>query len=75
MRALNAGRILGPCPGDIITSYPSVKGHTKMLRNRLQNVALLVVTGTVALGLARSAPVAGQDEADTNRLSRKSRGW
>jgi hypothetical protein len=35
-----------------------------MLRNRLQNVALLVVTGTVALGLARSAPVAGQDDAD-----------
>lgn len=45
--------------------YPSVKGHTKMPRNRLQNLALLVVTGAVALGLARSAPVAGQDEADT----------
>ena len=37
-----------------------------MLRNRLQNVVLLVVViGTVAVGLARSAPVAGQDDADT----------
>ena len=36
-----------------------------MLRKRTLNVALLVVTGTVAFGLARSAPVAGQDDADT----------
>jgi hypothetical protein len=36
-----------------------------MLRKSTRNVALLVVTGTVALGLARTAPVAGQDDADT----------
>jgi hypothetical protein len=38
-----------------------------MLRKRMRNVALLVVvvTGTLAFGLARAAPVAGQDDADT----------
>ena len=36
-----------------------------MLRKSMGNVALLVaVTGTLALGLARSAPVASQDDAD-----------
>src|SRR4051812_19642761 len=37
-----------------------------MLRKSMRNVALLVavVIGTVAFGLARSAPVAGQDDAD-----------
>ena len=36
-----------------------------MLRKRTRNVALLlIVTGTVAFSLARSAPVASQDEAD-----------
>ena len=36
-----------------------------MLRKSMQNAALLVVgIGLVALGLARSAPVAGQDDAD-----------
>ena len=34
-------------------------------RGTVPKVALLVLTGTVAFGLARSAPVAGQDEADT----------
>ena len=43
-----------------------------MLRNRTLNVALLLVLviGTVAVGLARSAPVAGQDDADTRPRSR-----
>jgi hypothetical protein len=37
-----------------------------MLRKRTRNVALLlVVIATVAFGLARSAPVAGQDDAET----------
>ncbi len=38
-----------------------------MLLKSMRNVALLVVvvTGTLAFGLARSAPVAGQDDADT----------
>src|SRR5687767_2339607 len=37
-----------------------------MLRNRTLQVALLFVlgTGTIAVGLARSEPVAGQDDAD-----------
>jgi hypothetical protein len=37
-----------------------------MLRKNMRNAALLVavVIGTVAFGLARSAPVAGQDDAD-----------
>ena len=37
-----------------------------MLRKRTLNVALLLVVGigTLAFGLARSAPVAGQDDAD-----------
>ena len=37
-----------------------------MLRKRMRNVALLValVIGTLAFGLARSAPVASQDDAD-----------
>ena len=49
------------------TDCPDVKGYTTMLRKRMLNVALLLVlvTGTVAFGLARSAPVAGQDDADT----------
>ena len=38
-----------------------------MLPKRTLNMALLLalVTGTVALGLARSEPVSGQDDADT----------
>ena len=38
-----------------------------MLLKRTLNMALLlvVVAGTLAFGLARSAPVAGQDDADT----------
>src|SRR5215212_804083 len=37
-----------------------------MLRKSTRNMALLlVVIGTVAFGLARSAPVFGQDDADT----------
>jgi hypothetical protein len=40
-----------------------------MLRNRWQNVALLVVVaGALALGLARSVPTAGQDDADTQAM-------
>lgn len=37
-----------------------------MLQKSMRNVALVVVaTGTLAFGLTPSAPVAGQDEADT----------
>jgi hypothetical protein len=44
----------------------TVKGCSTTLLMRTLNVALLLVlvTGTVALGLARSAPVASQDDAD-----------
>ena len=40
---------------------------------RTRNVALLLVlvTGTIAFGLARSAPVAGQDDADTQAQDRE----
>jgi hypothetical protein len=43
-----------------------VKGDTTMLLKSTRNVALLLALGigTLALGLARSAPVASQDDAD-----------
>ena len=42
-----------------------------MLRKQTLNAALLVVgAGVLTLGLARSAPAASQDEADTQARSR-----
>src|SRR4051794_8266458 len=54
----------GPSPSQ--TDGPSAKGTPTMLLTRPRNVALLVavVIGIVAFGLARSEPVASQDEAD-----------
>ena len=39
--------------------------HHDAAEENAERGLLLVVTGTIALGLARSAPVAGQDDADT----------
>ena len=48
------------------TDCPYVKGYNMLLLKRTRNVALLLVlvTGTVAFGLAHSGPVASQEDAD-----------
>jgi hypothetical protein len=49
------------------TAYRFTKGDTTMLRKSMPKVSLLsvLVIGTVAFGLVRSAPVAGQDDTQT----------